>query len=454
MKDLVLLFEEYIQNEQLFSRSNQLLLAVSGGVDSVVLCELFYLAGYSFSIAHCNFQLRGEESNRDEEFVGSLAQRYGARLYSKRFETQSYVLQNKVSVQVAARALRYQWFNELALQIGTASGLPVNIVTAHHGDDNIETVLMNFFKGTGITGMRGMLPKNGNIIRPLLFTGKQEIIAFAKMRTLDFVEDSSNTSDKYSRNYLRHQVVPAIQKRYPSVRDNMLNNISRFREVELLYTQAVETHKKNLLEVKDGDIYIPILKLLKVVPLETILYEIIKSYDFTVKQTKEVLALLYTGTGKYVQSPSHRVLRHRNWLIISALRPDNEQMILIDNDQSGISFEGGRLLITKKVIRETLPVLSASPDIAYLDAKEIVFPLILRKWKAGDYFYPLGMQKKKKLSRFFIDQKVSQTEKEKVWVIEMNKKIVWVVNHRIDDRFKVKEGSKVILKFVLEAAKI
>lgn len=454
MDDLLQLFKKYVKKEKLFHNADILLLAISGGVDSVVLCELCRQSGFDFMIAHCNFQLRGEESNRDERFVQSLAQRYGARLFTRHFDANAYVSQNKVSVQVAARELRYEWFDELAAQLQSETGRRVYITTAHHADDNIETVLMSFFKGTGVAGMRGMLPKTGKIIRPLLFTGKQEIIAFAKAQTLDFVEDSSNASDKYSRNYVRHRVIPVIEEIYPAARENIMGNIDRFREIELLYTQAVTAHEKKLLEEKDGELCIPVLPLSRVVPLRTVVYEIIKRFGFTAKQTQDVIALLEAETGRFILSPTHRILRHRSRLIISPLPSAGSQMVLIEGGETEVNFERGKLRITQREIDGNKFKVPASSAVACLDAKRIEFPLILRKWKAGDYFYPLGMQKKKKLARFFIDQKMSLPEKENVWVIEMNKKIVWVVNKRIDERFKVTPGTSTILMMSLELPEI
>ncbi len=454
MNDLYQLFEKNTQDEKLFQPEDLLLLAVSGGVDSVVLCELCYLAGYRFAIAHCNFQLRGEESSRDERFVRSLAQRYGARLFVRHFDTNAYMSQNSVSVQVAARELRYTWFDELATHLHDETDRQVYIVTAHHGDDNVETVLMNFFKGTGIAGMRGMLPKTSKIMRPLLFTGKQEIIAFAKARALEFVEDSSNASDKYSRNYIRHRIIPALEEIYPAARENIMDNIDRFREIELLYTQAIAAHKKKLLEERSGELSISVPQLSSTVPLKTVVFEIIRQYGFTAKQTKDAIALLDAETGKFILSPTHRILRHRKRLIISPLPLAGSQMILIEEGEKEVTFGGGKLRITTREINGDKAELPVSAAIACLDLKEIEFPMILRKWKAGDYFYPLGMQKKKKLARFFIDQKMSLQEKESVWVIEMNKKIVWVVNKRIDNRFKVTAGTKTMLRISVEAAEI
>ena len=451
-------FIDYIQNKNLFKKDDRLLLAVSGGVDSVVLCELFSQAGFSFEIAHCNFQLRGEESERDEAFVQSLGNSYSAKVFIKKFDTEKYATEKKVSIQVAARELRYEWFENL---IASAAAGPLltpedfpktshithcisYILTAHHASDNVETLLMNFFKGTGIKGLQGILPKQGKIIRPLLFAKKLEIVSFAKENNLSFVEDSSNLSDKYTRNYFRNQLIPSIQKVFPEVEENLLHNIERFKDAEMLYQQAVDLHKKKLLELKGKEIHVPVLKLLKAEPLSTIVYEIIKEYGFTAHQTDEVLHLLKSGSGKYVSSSTHKIIKDRKWIIISPRNTSEASNILIDEHDSKIIFENGQLEIIK--IEKGESSLSTENSIAMLDVKDITYPLLLRKWKQGDYFYPLGMQKKKKISRFLIDQKLSMNDKEKIWIIESNKKIAWIVGKRIDDRFKIANATKKILK--------
>lgn len=454
MGDFLQRFESFLQKEQLLGGQYKLFLAVSGGIDSVVLCELCHQAGYPFSIAHCNFRLREEESERDEQFVQALAKDYGVEFYLKRFDTEAYREKHKVSVQVAARELRYQWFDELAAQSSLVSGNRVFVATAHHRDDNAETVLMNFFKGTGISGLRGMKPQSGRIIRPLLFAGKEEIVAFAKEHSLAHVEDSSNDTDKYTRNFIRHQVIPLAQKVYPTVLENISDSINHFRDIELLYNQSVESYRKNLLESDGNDVIISVNKLANVNPLETVIYEIFKDYGFTAGQTRDIVALLRSGSGKYVLSSSHRVLRHRNNLILSPLQNNDEKLILISEDHREIDFTGGRLIISQKTIEKDLPQFPASCSIAYLDRKEIEYPLVLRRWRKGDYFYPLGMQKKKKLSRFFIDQKMSLSQKERIWVIEMNGKILWIINHRIDNRFRITSTTKDVLVIALEAPKI
>ena len=435
-------FTDYIKKENLFQLKDKLLLAVSGGVDSVVLCELCKQSGYDFAIAHCNFQLRGEDSNRDEQFVAQLAKKYDAVLYSKKFETKILAAKEKKSIEEAARNLRYAWFEELRAENGYTC-----IVTAHHANDNIETVLMNFFRGTGIKGLHGIPPRRNKIIRPLLFATKKEIENFAADYQLDFVTDHTNAQNDFTRNYFRNELIPAVEKIFPAVNENILKNISRFGEAENLYNQAIDLHKNKLLEYKGKEIHIPVLKLKKSEPLATIVYEIIKAYNFTANQTEEVIGLLDSESGKYVQSASHRIIRNRKWLIISPNQTTEAANILIEENDTKVTFESGVLELQKF---SQLPTANYQLSTAQLDVSEIKFPLLLRKWKQGDYFYPLGMQKKKKLSRFFIDQKLSLTQKENVWVIETNKKIVWVVGMRIDDRFKITGKTKAVLQIAFK----
>lgn len=433
--DLIKDFKAFILKENLFQPKDHLLLAVSGGVDSVVLCELCHRSGYSFSIAHCNFQLRGDESVRDENFVRSLAERYGVRVHVKHFETESYAQQHKLSIQVAARNLRYQWFRELLSQFQIQK-----LLTAHHANDNVETVLMNFFKGTGITGLRGILPKQGDIVRPLLFATKETIKQFAEENKLSWVEDSSNTSDKYTRNFIRNQLMPVITEMYPQAESNLLSNIQRFREVEFLYRQTIEKNIKKLVEQKGAELHIPILKLKNTQAAATVLYEILHPLNFTSKQAEEALHLIESETGKYVASSTHRIFKNRNWLIISPNNTTIAENIIIEEGQASVQFTDGQLNFQHGDNVDT------ASNIANIDAAEIKYPLILRKWKPGDYFYPLGMRKKKKLARFFIDNKLSTTEKEKTWVLEMDKKIIWVIGQRIDDRFKITPNTQSSLK--------
>ena len=448
MFSLLNIFTTYIQKENLFQKKDNLILAVSGGIDSVVLCELCSQAGFNFKIAHCNFQLRGEESVRDETFVQQLGEKYNVPVITRRFATNEYATEKKISIQVAARELRYKWFDELLNEDSAKTNPPSQptfLLTAHHANDNVETLLMNFFKGTGIKGLRGILPKQGKIIRPLLFGTKEAIRSFAGENNLGFVEDSSNLSDKYTRNYFRNQLIPSVEKVFPKVEENLLDNISRFNDISELYLQAITLHKKKLLVQVGNEIHIPVLKLQKARPLQTIVYEIIKDYSFTSHQTVDVLHLLKSESGKYISSSTHKIIRNRKWIIITPNNSQETSLIIISENTKHADFPEGKLVFEKT--RDN--TISSDSSIAVIDADTVKYPLILRRWKQGDYFYPLGMKKKKKLSRFLIDLKISMPDKEKTWVIESDKKIFWVIDKRIDDRFKITTQTKHTLKIKL-----
>jgi tRNA(Ile)-lysidine synthase len=451
---LVQRFKDFIKKENLFSSKDKLLLAVSGGVDSVVLCELCKQADYNFTIAHCNFQLRGEESERDERFAKNLGEKYNVEVKVKKFETEKYAEENKLSIQEAARDLRYEWFEEEVssreLVVGSQnSHAPTHILTAHHADDNAETVLMNFNRGTGLHGLTGIPVSYGNIKRPLLCFTKEEIIQFAKDNKLEFVEDSSNESSKYTRNLFRNEIIPAISKVYPQVKDNLADNIERFKEIEKLYKFSVGEIKKKLVKQKGAEWHIPVKQLLGY-DNKALIYEIIADFGFNEKQIDEVVKLASSDSGKYIDSPTfnYRIIKHRHWFIISPVQSAESGIIVIEEKDKTVGFEEGLLQIESTSNQQP----ATSNNIACLDAKEISYPLILRKWKTGDYFYPLGMKKKKKVARFLIDSKLSKSAKEKIWVIESNKKIIWVVGQRIDDRFKLTDKTKAVLKLELKSS--
>lgn len=446
-------FQHFIKEQHLFSPEDKLLLAVSGGADSVVLCELCKQAGYDFIIAHCNFQLRGEESERDERFVSTLGDKYNVEIRVKRFDTAQYATENKISIQEAARALRYEWFEELVNEELVKDSIhhspfTVHLLTAHHKDDNIETLLMNFFRGTGLHGLTGIPVLYGHIKRPLLAVSKEEILQFARENKLDFVEDSSNQSSKYTRNYFRNEIIPAISNVYPQVKENLQDNIERFKEIEKLYQLTVGKLKQKLCKQKGAELHIPVKQLMGF-NNRALIYEIIRDYGFNEKQVDELIKLADSESGRYIESPvlQYRIIKHRHWFIISPAQSISAAHIVIEKTDRSVGFEKGILRL--EMTSNQHPV--TDNQIACIDAKEISYPLLLRPWKTGDYFYPLGMKKKKKLSRFFIDQKLSKTQKENTWVIESNKKIIWVVGHRIDERFKVTAKTKQVLQVSLKS---
>jgi len=444
-EDLILQWWKQYFPHQLPSKLH-LLLAVSGGVDSVVLTDLVAKSGIDFSILHCNFQLRGAESERDEQFVRALAKRYGKEIHVKRFDTATIVAERKMSVQELARDLRYAWFEEIRQTYQTdANAKAVWIAVAHHADDNIETLLMNLFRGTGLQGLTGMEPYRGSIIRPLLDIRKEQLKSYASLHGLDSIEDSSNTTNDYTRNYFRNELIPGIKKVYPAVENNLLHTIGRLKEADQLYRQALMHQFESLIEVKGDEYHIPVLLWKQSRPLVTITYELIKGFGFTAAQTMEAIKMLDAANSSYIASTSHRLIRNRNWMIIAPLAKEHEpSLIPVDSSDSEVVFAAGRLKIT--------PVFSApipdKPTEVVINADDLKYPLLLRPWKQGDYFYPLGMPKKKKISRFLSDLKLSKTEKEKIWVLESDKKILWVLGLRIDHRFRITDTTKQQLRLV------
>ncbi|PUZ23199.1 tRNA lysidine(34) synthetase TilS [Chitinophaga parva] len=441
---LITQFRSYVQQENLFNPSQTVLLAVSGGADSVAMAYLFKAAGLRFGMAHCNFQLRGEESLRDAHFVEALSLQLDVPFFSIEFETLSYAERHKISIQVAARQLRYDWLEQVRAQEAYDY-----IATAHHLQDNVETLLMNLSKGTGIAGLHGILPRQGKLVRPLLFTDKASLLTYLDGRP--FVEDSSNLTDKYTRNHFRQHVIPAIQEVFPQAVTNMGQSIRHFREAEQLYQQAIAWHRKKLLVQVGPHFQVSVLKLQKAVPLHTIAFELFAPFGCTPAQTTHVLQLLQAESGHFVDTPTHRILRNRAWLLILPHTATDNNIYVIDHAGTKAATADGTLHVSPATpYHGKLPTDAQNPLVACLDASQLKFPLLLRKWKTGDYFYPLGMTKKKKLSRFFIDQKLSLARKEQVWVVESNKRIVWIAGLRIDNRFKLTDSTRdmVELKWV------
>ena len=444
-------FVFFINQEFLFHKQDHLLIGVSGGLDSVVLCELCHQAGFSFSIAHAHFGLRGDDSDKDAEFVRELANRYQVRFYLNRFKTLELQQEKGMGIQELARDLRYQWFNQLISE-GDAN-VSYHVLTAHHANDQVETVLMNFCRGTGITGLRGMLPKDAGIgekvVRPLLFAYKQQLLDFAVSHQLTWREDVSNEKIDYTRNALRLAGIPALTDIFPAFANNVLNNSVRFKTMDVLMGDWVKKWKSKY-ELKVGnEIHWPVLPLQKQPGAEALLFELLHAYGFSVGQIGEAVKLLQAETGKFVANSAFRLIRNRKWLILSPIAVNVSGLIPVEDGVREVVLPFGCLQI------EHLPLGEIEKDafVAQLDKGDIEFPLWCRPWKTGDYFYPLGLNKKKKINRFLIDLKLSATEKEKVWVIESKKRILWVIGLRIDHRFSVMPSTKEVLKISLIPAK-
>lgn len=437
-------YNSYIKK---FHQSNyNYIVATSGGVDSVVLCHLLKEANLSFVIAHCNFNLRGEESNRDEEFVQSLANELNVPFYIQDFATEQYASENKQGIQLAARELRYKWFTQLQKELQTKEKL-FYIATAHHANDAIETSLFNFFRGTGIEGLIGIdaIDYERKIVRPLISFAKNELLQFAQENRISFVEDSSNNSNKYKRNFIRNKVLPLLQEEFPAIEKNLFSNLQRLQEVQEIYATSINSIRNKLL-INDKGVYkVAWLLLLKQKPLVTIVWEMFKVYNFTTAQIPEIIKLCNAQNSAFIKSETHRIIKNRNWLEIRELSTTQLTTLVVEEEGT---YNMNNNTFSCKFLNDfgTEAAKKLTTNIAWLDAANIQFPIIVRSPKVGDYFYPLGMTKKKKLSRFFIDQKFSAQQKEATLVVESNKKIVWIIGHRINERCKIISNTKKVLE--------
>ena len=431
---------QYATRHRLLNVSSKVLAAVSGGIDSMVMLRLLHDAGVKTVAAHCNFGLRGNESNLDEDFVKTEAEKLDIPCRVERFDTSAYAVQNGLSIQMAARELRYRWFNELAAHENFDA-----IAIAHNRDDRIETLFINLARGTAIHGLTGIKPQNGKIIRPLLFASRKEIEMYARKRGVDFREDSSNTTDKYARNYIRHHLLPGLEKFFPGLRQAVERDMDYFAAIESLYNESVERFKNQLVTTKDDLVYIDLQGLIQSPSPDTLLYEILKPYGFPNSAASEILEVRKHSSGRQFFSNTHRLVHDRQSLILQKTDHNTKSEYLID--EQTLSMDVPIRLKIDKFNNYSGFTPDPSPDIACLDGDKLQFPLLLRKWKHGDMFHPLGMKNMKKLSDFFIDAKLSLIEKERCRIMISGGQIAWIVGLRIDDRFKITDETKKIVRF-------
>tara|TARA_R100000935_G_scaffold58556_1_gene96200 strand:- start:983 stop:2296 length:1314 start_codon:yes stop_codon:yes gene_type:complete len=428
-------FKNILKSEFPYLCQGKILLAVSGGVDSVVLAHLCKLVKLNFAIAHCNFNLRADESDADEEFVLDLAERLDVEVYIENFDTTTFAEDAKISIQMAARELRYHWFEELS----TAFKFDY-ILTAHHANDNLETFIINLVRGSGLEGFTGIKAVHNNIIRPILSFNRKEIEAYAVDHKIKWREDSSNESNKYLRNKIRHDIVPELEELNPQLLDGFAN------------TQSHLNDSLNLVEDYIGLIYPEIVSktmygynlridfLQKLPNTKAVMYQLLKSFGFS--EWEDVYQLLDAQSGKLVYSETHRLIKDRDVLILT-------EREIVQKEVEYPIMEGEDIVmlpIGRFSLCEVDEVSKTNPNCVYLNKAKLTFPLILRKWKTGDNFYPFGMKGKKKISDFFKDNKLSLPEKESTWLLCSGKNVVWIVNRRADNRFAITDPSQKILK--------
>lgn len=430
--------QRFIDENQLLIQNNQtVIVGVSGGSDSVVLLDILHKSGFKCLIAHCNFHLRMEESNRDYSFVLTLASKYQLPIETIDFETIKYSNDHSISIEMAARKLRYSWFEKLMVKYNAQA-----IATGHHADDNIETILLNLSRGTGLKGLTGMPVRNGNIVRPLLSSSRSEIKQYIDENNLQFVEDSTNSSTEIIRNKIRHQLIPLIEEINPAFRSTILQTREHLQGSYLIYQTEIDRQKNEMMAISDNKVKISIHKIKQHPQKETVLYEMLKDYQFHPDQITQICESLNGTAGKLFYSSGYALLRDRDDLIIQPLDPTIIRSGLTDtHEPSGIKI---RLFTKEKDFS-----FSKTQQIVHLDADKVKLPLKQRKWQAADYFFPLGMKQKKKLSDFLIDTKIDRFEKENVQVLTSEGQIVWVIGFRIDERYKVTETTKQIIELVI-----
>lgn len=429
-------FQNQLSENLPFLKEKKLLLAISGGIDSVVLACLLEQLNYDISLAHCNFNLRGNESDGDEQFIRDFASKNDLELFVTSFDTESFAKDNKLSIQVAARQLRYIWFHQL-LQENSLD----YILTAHHLDDNFETFLINFTRGTGLEGLTGIPVQNDKIVRPLLTFSREEIEEFASENKIEWREDSSNASDKYLRNKLRHDVVPILKSLNPSFLNSFQDTLKHLEQSKSLAEDASVLVYKQVVTEKNGQKFFRLFDLKRLPNFEAYLFQWLQPFGFTA--WKDISNLTEAQSGKFILSEKYRLSKDRDFLILEEIPKEDPTVYEIEAD--------AEISIPIKLKTETVSEAEkrTNPTEIYVDKETLKFPLNIRKWREGDYFCPAGIDGKKKVSKYFKDEKMSLSDKENTWLLLSEDQIVWVIGKRQDKRFKIKNTTNQLLKIAL-----
>ena len=439
-------FKRFLAEEHLLTEGQQVLLAVSGGRDSVTLCHLMWRAAVPFAIAHCNFHLRPGDCDRDEAFVRGLAEHYGAQCFVAQFDTRNHAIREGLSVEEAARNLRYGFFEQVCKNEDIDA-----VATAHHQDDAIETFFINLLRGTGIAGLRGIPVRNGKVIRPLLVFSRKEIDDYVKANALDYVEDYTNAETIFLRNRIRHDVIPLLRDISTSFDNTMRGNMARLRDVEQVYHQVVKQdsqHVDSRVGEKGQEFSIDIPWLKSLVPLGTRLFELLRPYGFSSDVCQAIIASLDGQSGKQFLSSTHRIVKDRYHLILTPLTSTEDEEYLLDFPSLGC-VAGQPAWLTMEEALYDGDVIKLSRDEAWFDMDKLVFPLKLRRWHRGDRLKPFGMQGSRLVSDLLSDLKLSIVEKERVWVVtDFEGELLWVVGLRASRTAQVTPRTQRLLKLV------
>ncbi|AUC14024.1 tRNA lysidine(34) synthetase TilS [Tenacibaculum sp. SZ-18] len=429
-------FKEHLSLKFSCVKNKSVLVAASGGVDSVALIHLLHSLGVNIVLAHCNFQLRGEASDLDESLVRKIGKELNVKTYVKRFNTNEIAKHKKLSIQIAARNLRYNWFFEICENHNIDF-----IATAHHADDNLETFLINLSRGSGLDGLLGIPENNGKIIRPLLPFSKEAIIEYAKNANFIWREDESNEKTKYTRNKIRHQVIPVLKSINPSLLKNFTETINHLSGSRNIIDEKVVEISTEIIRKEDNLVKIEIDKMLKLSDPKAFLYEILKGYNFT--EWNNIYNLLQAQSGKIIRSKSHILLKDRGFLLLRELelKPEEKSIYYIEENTTEIVNP------IKITFKNTDKKWTVSKNYVLVNKNLVTFPIILRKWEEGDFFYPTGMIGKKKVSKFFKDEKLSKFRKEQTWLLcNATNEIIWIVGMRLDRRFSIDSFTSDILQ--------